>query len=74
MGVDDTVPAGFVKIEGNVVIDSPATAEQLASLQRTIDAHCPVLDDLIRSVPVSLHLNRAEAPPSKTLEHKGEES
>lgn len=60
MGVDDAVPAGFLKIEGDVMIDSPATAEQLASLQKTVDAHCPVLDDLTRSVPVSLNLKTAK--------------
>jgi len=60
MGVDDAVPAGFIKIEGDVMIDSPATAEQLAMLQKTVDAHCPVLDDLIRSVPVDLHLKLAK--------------
>jgi uncharacterized OsmC-like protein len=58
MGIDDAVPAGFVKIEGEVTIDSPASAEQLAELQKTVDAHCPVLDDLIRSVPVSLKVKQ----------------
>lgn len=61
MGVDDAVPAGFLRIEGDVTIDSPASAEELASLQKTVDAHCPVLDDLIRSVPVSLHLKTANS-------------
>lgn len=59
MGTDDTVPAGFVSIEGDVTIDSPASPEQLTELQKTVDAHCPVLDDLIRSVPVSLKVSRA---------------
>ncbi len=56
MGVDEAVPAGFLRIEGDVTIDSSATAEQLAALQKIVDAHCPVLDDLIRSVPVDLQL------------------
>jgi len=56
MGVDDSIPAGFVKIEGDVSIDSPATSEQLAKLQKIVDAHCPVMDDLKRSVPMSLKL------------------
>lgn len=59
MGTDGTVPAGFVAIEGDVTIDSPATQEQLIELQKTVDAHCPVLDDLIRSVPVALDVKRA---------------
>lgn len=56
MGTDETVPAGFVKVEGDVTIDSSASDEELAKLQKTVDAHCPVLDDLMRSVPVSLAL------------------
>lgn len=58
LAVDDGVPAGFVRIEGDVVIDSPASSEALEALQRKVDAHCPVLDDLLRSVPVSLELKR----------------
>lgn len=56
MGLDDGIPAGFLEIEGDVSIDSPASAEELAALQKTVDAHCPVLDDLLRSVPVTLTL------------------
>lgn len=54
MGVDESVPAGFVKVEGDVTILSSASEAELAELQRTVDAHCPVLDDLMRSVPVDL--------------------
>lgn len=57
MGIDDTIPAGFVKVEGVVRIESSASDEELAELQKTVDAHCPVLDDLMRSVPVSLKLS-----------------
>lgn len=60
MGVDEAVPAGFVKIEGDVRIDSPASREELAELQRVVDAHCPVLDDLVRSVPVALSVQRVD--------------
>ena len=56
MGLDEKVPAGFVSIEGDVTIDSPASQAELAELQKTVDAHCPVLDDLIRSVPVALNV------------------
>ena len=59
MGTDDTIPAGFVSIEGDVTINSPASQEELAELQKTVDAHCPVLDDLMRSVPVTLGVNRS---------------
>lgn len=56
MGLDEKVPAGFLSIEGDVTIDSPASQAELAELQKTVDAHCPVLDDLIRSVPVALNV------------------
>ncbi len=60
MGTDETVPAGFVSIEGDVTIkSSSASDEVLANLQKTVDAHCPVLDDLMRSVPVALNLRKS---------------
>ena len=58
LGVDADVPAGFVSIDGDVIIDSPASSEELEKLQKTVDAHCPVLDDLMRSVPVAFTLKR----------------
>ncbi len=57
MGLDQAVPAGFLKVDGEVTIESSASAEELSKLQETVDAHCPVLDDLLRSVPVNLSLN-----------------
>ena len=59
MGLDEKVPAGFVSIEGDVTINSPASKAELEELQKTVDAHCPVLDDLVRSVPVSLNVANA---------------
>jgi|AntRauTorcE11898_2_1112593.scaffolds.fasta_scaffold06264_5 uncharacterized OsmC-like protein len=56
MGLDSATPAGFLRIEGEVRIDSAAPRERLEELQRTVDAHCPVLDDLTRAVPVTLRL------------------
>lgn len=58
LDVDDDVPPGFASIEGDVIVDSPASSEELAKLQKTVDAHCPVLDDLMRSVPVAFTLKR----------------
>ncbi len=57
MGTDEAVPAGFVQVEGDVTIKSSASDEELVELHKTVDAHCPVLDDLVRSVPVNLKLN-----------------
>ena len=54
MGIDDTTPAGFQKITGTVTISSTASEEDIIRLQRIVDQHCPVLDDLRRPLDVSL--------------------
>ena len=58
LGTDDMVPAGFLSISGTIFIDSGASDAELEKLQQIVDAHCPVLDDLIRNVPVTLELTR----------------
>jgi putative redox protein len=50
------VRPGFLWIEGKVSFDGTATPEQLATLKRTVDAHCPVLDLLRNPTPVRLSL------------------
>jgi len=59
LGTDDAVPAGFQSIRGTIFIDSSASDAELEKLRQIVDAHCPVLDDLIRNVPVSLELSRS---------------
>ena len=59
MNVSPEIPAGFKKVEGIVKIDSPASEEELLELQKEVDAHCPVLDDLTRLVPVEFELEKA---------------
>ena len=56
MGIDDTTPAGFQKITGTVTISSTASEEDIIRLQRIVDQHCPVLDDLRRPLDVSLSI------------------
>jgi len=43
MAVDKNVPAGFLEIEGEVTIESPATLKELSKLKTLVDLHCPVL-------------------------------
>ena len=57
MGIDDTTPAGFQKITGTVTVSSPANEEDIIRLQKIVDQHCPVLDDLRRSLDVSLNIS-----------------
>ena len=58
LGTDDAVPAGFQSIHGTVFIESDADDAELEKLKKVVDAHCPVLDDLIRNVPVALEISR----------------
>ncbi|NNE85528.1 MAG: OsmC family protein [Alphaproteobacteria bacterium] len=55
--VNDNVRAGFQDIRGTVELDSTASAEELARLKQIVDAHCPVLDILQGSVPVTLKID-----------------
>ena len=56
MGLDENIPSGFIEVEGDVKITSSACASELLELQKLVDKHCPVLDDLTRIVPVKLTL------------------
>ena len=56
MDIDDTIPAGFQKITGTVTISSPASEDDIIRLQKIVDQHCPVLDDLRRPLDVSLNI------------------
>ena len=58
MNVSSKVPAGFQKVEGTVKIDSPVSHDRLIELQKEVDAHCPVLDDLTRVVPVEFSVKK----------------
>lgn len=47
---------GFRRLRGAVHLASPAEPQALERLRRAVDEHCPALDMLNRSVPVSLAL------------------
>jgi putative redox protein len=51
-GVAD-VSAGFSDVTFDVEIDSPASADEIARLVETVNAHCPVLDILRQPIPVT---------------------
>ena len=57
MNIDKNIPAGFQKIEGDILIESSSPKEELEKLKNLVDEHCPVLDDLTRIVPVSFNLS-----------------
>ena len=58
MALDDEIPAGFTVIKGTVFIQSEASDEELQLLQRRVDQHCPVLDDLKRPVDVNFSIEK----------------
>lgn len=53
------VRPGYQNIEAEVILDSPAPAEDLARLKDIVDRHCPVLDILQNRTPVQLSLRSA---------------
>jgi putative redox protein len=54
--VDQAVRPGYQKIEAEVVLDSPASEQDLLRLKEIVDRHCPVLDILRNPTPVELSL------------------
>jgi Predicted redox protein, regulator of disulfide bond formation len=61
LGTAEGVRAGFQDITATVIVDSPASDEEIARLKSVVDSHCPVLDDLASPVPVSLEWRRETA-------------
>ena len=51
-GLDDAVRPGYSQIQTEVHLTGPETAERYAELQRSVDAHCPVLDLFTNPTPV----------------------
>jgi uncharacterized OsmC-like protein len=59
--VTDGVRAGYQAIRGTVELTSSASEEQLQTLRKVVNDHCPVLDILSNPVPVTLDLRVTEA-------------
>ena len=60
LGLDPATRAGFQRITGTVIVDSPAADAEIERLKRAVDLHCPVLDDLRTPIPVELSWRRAQ--------------
>lgn len=58
-GLDDTVRAGFQQVRVTVRVTGPESPERYEELQRTVDAHCPVLDISTGATPVHTTLETA---------------
>jgi len=55
--VDDSVRPGIKDIHATVIIDSPASADDIERLKATVDRHCPMLDILRNVTPVKTELS-----------------
>jgi uncharacterized OsmC-like protein len=54
--VDQSVRPGYQSIEAEVLLESPASEQELLRLKEIVDRHCPVLDILSNPTPVRLSL------------------
>lgn len=59
LGVSKEVPVGFQSIRLQFQLDSNATDEQMASLEKLTERYCVVYQTLIRGVPLHTQFNRA---------------
>lgn len=57
--VDESIRAGFNKIEGTFTVESPADTETIEKLKAAVDAHCPV-KDMLQAVPMEVKLNHIQ--------------
>ena len=58
LDVDDEARPGYSKITADVVIDSPASEQDIQRLKDAVDAHCPVLDILSNATPVTINIRK----------------
>jgi uncharacterized OsmC-like protein len=60
-GVDDSKRPGYERVRATVTLDSPASAEEIATLKAEVDRHCPVLDIIGNATPVSIDVEHRAA-------------
>ena len=58
---DPPIRAGYRQIHGEIVVESPASDEDLDRLRHAVNEHCPVLDDLRSALPGGARV----APPRR---------
>ncbi|MFQ5984342.1 MAG: OsmC family protein [Alphaproteobacteria bacterium] len=61
LDIDPNVRPGFLKIQGTVTLDSPASDEDLTRLREKVNRHCPLFDIIREATPVSLDLKHVRA-------------
>ena len=53
MGTDKGIPPGFQDITFESIIESPASEDEIKKLVDAVEAQCPILDTLVRSITVN---------------------
>ena len=59
LGVEKTAPVGFREIRLSIDLDSPADAEQIATLAKLTERYCVVYQTLRQAPPMALSLRTA---------------
>lgn len=55
-GIDPSVRPGYEQVRVTLHISGPETPERYEELRRSVDEHCPVLDMLTNTTPVTVSL------------------
>lgn len=51
-GLDENVPPGYSEIRFETNVKSPESKEKILQLVEIVESHCPVLDIVVRPIPV----------------------
>ena len=62
--VDDETRPGYTNITADIVIDSPASDEDVERLKQAVDQHCPVLDIIGNATPVTITIRKKDIAAS----------
>ena len=60
LDVDDEARPGYSNITADIVIDSPASDEEIQRLKDAVDAHCPVFDIISNATPVTINIRKKD--------------
>ena len=64
LAVDDEARPGYSNITADVVIDSPASDEDIQRLKGAVEAHCPVFDIISNATPVTVNIRKKDIAPA----------
>ncbi len=58
LAVNDEARPGYSNITADIVIDSPASEEEIQRLKGAVDQHCPALDIISNATPVTTNVRK----------------